>query len=53
MSDFYTFQVDQANPTTQCKALVALYVLSKNAKENTPVASSDRDLDVVIASTES
>lgn len=52
VSDYHTFQVEYVDPATQRKALVTLYTLPVDAKGNIPVASSDRDLDAVVASAE-
>lgn len=52
VSDYHTFQVEYVDTATQRKALVTLYTLPADAKGNIPVASSDRDLDAVVASAE-
>ncbi|MFT8211656.1 MAG: hypothetical protein ACMZI0_15705 [Symbiopectobacterium sp.] len=52
VSDYHTFQVEYVDPATQRKALVTLYTLPADTKGNIPVASSDRDLDAVVASAE-
>ncbi|QZN97105.1 hypothetical protein [Symbiopectobacterium purcellii] len=52
VSDYHTFQVEYVDPATMRKVLVTLYTLPADAKGNIPVASSDRDLDAVVASAE-
>lgn len=52
VSDYHTFQVEYVDPATLRKVLVTLYTLPADAKGNIPVASSDRDLDAVVASAE-
>ncbi|MGL9751958.1 MAG: hypothetical protein ACR5LC_14690 [Symbiopectobacterium sp.] len=52
VSDYHTFQVEYVDPATMRKVLVTLYTLPADAKGNISVASSDRDLDAVVASTE-